>query len=273
MKLPPSDDETPQRKSAVWNILNCFNGNHDVAQPCDLLDHSDHHYNRNDADTVTEIASDSGATSISHRSYMARRQQKYSFNSTRKQQRQYVVKQICDEIHLEDHDNMSFLKALVDIELEAKFMASLSHPNILSVRGLSFNDTPEHKHTSPPFLILDRLQTMSKQMQHWMRIDRQCKGITGAIVGTKRKAENLLVERIVAAHNVADALDYLHQKNIIFRDLKPDNIGFDIDGQLKLYDFGLAKELKESDKLEDGLYRLTGCTGAIRYVFYLSYFC
>jgi len=35
---------------------------------------------------------------------------------------------------------------------------------------------------------------------------------------------------------------------------------------LKIFDFGLAKELQESEKTEDGLYRMTGFTGAIRYM-------
>jgi serine/threonine protein kinase len=33
----------------------------------------------------------------------------------------------------------------------------------------------------------------------------------------------------------------LHQKGILFRDLKPENILVDIDGHIRLADFGLAK--------------------------------
>jgi serine/threonine protein kinase len=35
---------------------------------------------------------------------------------------------------------------------------------------------------------------------------------------------------------------------------------------LKIFDFGLCKELKDKDKTADGLYNLTGFTGALRYM-------
>ena len=51
----------------------------------------------------------------------------------------------------------------------------------------------------------------------------------------------------IAALGVVKAMEYLHSRNIIFQDLKPENIGFDADGKVKLFDFGLAREVHMVD--------------------------
>ncbi len=54
---------------------------------------------------------------------------------------------------------------------------------------------------------------------------------------------------------------------VIYRDLKPDNIGFDIRDDVKIFDFGLAKELNEKLRYRDSdTYKLTGETGSPRYM-------
>jgi serine/threonine protein kinase len=57
----------------------------------------------------------------------------------------------------------------------------------------------------------------------------------------------------------------LFSHSIIYRDLKPNNIGFDVRGDAKLFDFGLAIEF-DNDKTKNGAFKLTGDTGTIRYM-------
>ena len=75
------------------------------------------------------------------------------------------------------------------------------------------------------FLLVQYSDTLDDRIQLW-----------------KKSAHKAMpsVSQIRAAVAVADALDYLHSKNVIFRDLKPANVGFDNLGVLKLFDFGFA---------------------------------
>jgi serine/threonine protein kinase len=43
------------------------------------------------------------------------------------------------------------------------------------------------------------------------------------------------------------ALEALHKRNIMYRDLKPENVLLDEDGYCLLADFGLAKEINENE--------------------------
>ena len=46
---------------------------------------------------------------------------------------------------------------------------------------------------------------------------------------------------------ILNGLEYLHTNNILFRDIKLENILFDFDGKIKITDFGLSKPEVDED--------------------------
>lgn len=176
----------------------------------------------------------------------------------RDRREKYVVKRLS----VDNTNKITFLKGVVDMAMEARFLAALKHVNVVQLYAVSA-DGP---FSEGFFLILEKMhETLTKRMKKWMDTDRQCKGITGVFTGSKKKLKELQSERMLSAFEIAKGTAYLHGKRIIFRDLKPDNIGYSADGILKIFDFGLAKELRDDERNEDGTYRMTGMTGALRY--------
>jgi len=72
-------------------------------------------------------------------------------------------------------------------------------------------------------------------------------------------------ERLHIALQIAAAMKYLHSHSIMFRDLKPANIGFDVRGDVKLFDFGLARVMSESGDSNIDVYDMSGA-GSPRYM-------
>ena len=155
-----------------------------------------------------------------------------------------------------------FYQGAKDLALEAHFLASIEHPNIVKMRGMAIDSERCGKNN---FLILDRLySTLETQKSVWKAREEEFSGIKGFFKDPKREKRNeLLEERMMVLFDLSSALSYLHEVHILHRDLKPDNIGFDVRGDVKIFDFGLAKELPSKQSRP---YRLTGNTGSMRYM-------
>mmetsp|Transcript_20178 Transcript_20178/g.26017 ORF Transcript_20178/g.26017 Transcript_20178/m.26017 type:complete len:399 (-) Transcript_20178:220-1416(-) len=154
-----------------------------------------------------------------------------------------------------------FINAVVDLAIEARFLSVIRHPNIIKMRAMASTSPYDGNF----FLILDKLyHIMSMRLKTWKKkVPGKLKLMTA---GGKKAARELWSERLTVCYDLSCALKYLHDMNIVYRDIKPDNIGFDVRGDVKIFDFGLAKELHPDKVDADGTYKLTGDTGSPRYM-------
>jgi serine/threonine protein kinase len=143
-----------------------------------------------------------------------------------------------------------FKLAASDLAIEAATLSSIEHENIVSVRGLPIDGLRAWKYGQHDgyFIVMDRLfGTLDKRLHEWK---------TNRAVTVTEKAEYAL--------QLASALRYLHSNRLLYRDLKPQNIGFSADHKVKLFDFGLCRELPDGAPCE-GVYDMSG-VGTRRYM-------
>src|SRR5262245_2899815 len=100
---------------------------------------------------------------------------------------------------------------LARFQREAQVLASLNHPNIAHIYGVE-----------------ERALVME------------------LVEGDSPKGPLPFEDAWKIALQIADALEYAHERGVIHRDLKPANVKVTPDGVVKLLDFGLAKALSET---------------------------
>jgi serine/threonine protein kinase len=107
---------------------------------------------------------------------------------------------------------------------EAKLLAALDHPNIAAVYGLE-----DYGDTRALVMQLAEGPTLAERIA---------------------KGPIPIEETLSILRQIAEALEYAHERGIIHRDLKPANVKVSANDIVKLLDFGLAKAMESEPSAE-----------------------
>jgi len=130
---------------------------------------------------------------------------------------------------------------------EAQVLASLNHPHIAAIYGLEESGGVRA-------LVMELVEgpTLAERISGTtvgaglpstsLRDGEQSRTVVPA-QGHPRGVPLQIDEALPIAKQIAEALEYAHEKSVIHRDLKPANVKLTPDGQVKVLDFGLAKAL------------------------------
>ena len=140
----------------------------------------------------------------------------------------YAIKKVQDSSR---NNEQVYVNAVVDLAIEARFLSVIRHPNIIKMRAMEDTDP----FSGGFFLVLDRLyDIMPQRLMKWKK--RKGGALAKCFDRKGKKSTAFWVERLTVAYDIACALSYLHGMGVIYRDLKPDNVGFDVRGDVKIFD-------------------------------------
>ena len=178
-------------------------------------------------------------------------------------------------------DDDELIIAASDLAKEAKILSELDHKNIIKLRGLScetfsksFMDglgtgcrnsshkslnrslkrvdalkrLGDYKLSKPTngiegyFLILD---VLTEVLSDRLIRERSDKFRTKQPKGKFRRQEAMYARIEHTVTGIVAGMRYLHSLDIVLRDLKPGNVGFDEDMNVRLFDFGMARRVSE----------------------------
>ena len=193
----------------------------------------------------------------------------------------------------------AFTKAATELAREAFLLSRLDHPNIINIIGWTQNNVASYstyRRHDAYFLVLELLQeeTLDDRIDGWNQNDMNLQETSYMQHELKSHLQRRKIEQLTICKQIASALAYIHSRNVVYRDLKPQNIGFaraaqdsEDDVVVKLMDFGLARELPSNGILppystnssqqrifrshpfknnSSSLFDMTGTVGTIRYM-------
>ena len=158
-----------------------------------------------------------------------------------------------------DRDNQDQQDAIFN---EAILLASLPlHPNIVHLYAIS----ADFETSQDRFLVLEFLSHTLKQiLTRWRFCSRFSQPTIFSVMFHRQQVEAQQRQRIsYVGLGIARAIKFLHSHRIVYRDIKPDNVGF-ADDEVKLFDFGLARRLPETN--DSNSRRMTWRVGTLRYM-------